>query len=55
MTGSTMPRCPSCGEELVIEMDPDLSPDTQEGLLLADPPFRYVCASPGCSQPGTVE
>jgi hypothetical protein len=54
MTASSMPRCPSCGDELVIEMDPDSLPDAQEGLLPADPPFRYVCASRGCSQPGIV-
>ncbi len=54
MTALPMPRCPSCGDELVIAMDPNSPPEGDEGLLLADPPFRYVCPSPGCSQPETL-
>jgi len=49
MTGATHPRCPGCGEDLVLEMDPACPPDSQARVLLADPPFRYVCASQGCS------
>jgi hypothetical protein len=51
-----MPRspyrtCPHCGEDLVLEIDPASPPDAQARVLLADPPFRYVCASPTCSAP----
>jgi hypothetical protein len=53
MTGSpTTPRCPSCGEDLVLEMDPAVPPDAQAQVLLADPPFRYACQSPACSGVG---
>ena len=48
MTAS-IPTCPRCGAELVLEMDPASPPDAQANALLADPPFRYACASPGCS------
>jgi hypothetical protein len=48
MTGSAVPRCPSCGEELVLELDPAAPSDTQAPVLLADPPFRYVCESSSC-------
>ena len=49
MSGSRIPRCPSCGEALVLEMDPAVPPDAQANALLADPPFRYVCESSDCS------
>ena len=52
MTGSPHPTCPACGEALVLEMDPAAPPDAEASVLLADPPFRYVCASPGCSALG---
>jgi hypothetical protein len=48
MTGSPMPRCPSCGAGLVVEMDPAAPPDADAIVLCADPPFRYVCASSQC-------
>jgi len=48
MTGSPTPRCPTCGDDLVLEMDPASPPDDQASVLLADPPFHYVCASPEC-------
>jgi hypothetical protein len=48
MTGSTLPRCPACGEELILQLDPAAPPDAQARVLLADPPFRYVCGSPDC-------
>ncbi|MEP7091382.1 MAG: hypothetical protein ABI776_14885 [Nocardioidaceae bacterium] len=48
MTGSATSRCPSCGEELVLQMDPSSPPDAQASVLLADPPFRFVCASSAC-------
>ena len=51
MTGSRIPRCPNCGEALVLEMDPAAPPDAQASVLLADPPFRYVCTSANCSSP----
>jgi len=54
MTESPFPRCPSCGEDLVPEMDPTSPPDAEASVLLVDPPFRYVCASPDCSRPTTV-
>ena len=54
MTESPFPRCPSCGADLVPEMDPTSPPDAEASVLLADPPFRYVCASPGCSPPTTA-
>ena len=54
MTGSRIPRCPDCGEALVLEMDPAAPPDAQASVLLADPPFRYVCASTNCSSPTTT-
>ena len=54
MTGSATPQCPSCGEELVLQMDPASPPDAQARLLLADPPFRYVCPSPDCPLRETV-
>ena len=47
MTG--LPSCPHCAADLVLEMDPTAPPDSQARVLLADPPFRYVCASAGCS------
>ena len=49
MTGSTLPRCPACGEELILQLDPAAPPDAQARVLLADPPFRYVCESSDCS------
>ena len=49
MTGLPIPRCPRCGDELVLEMDPASPPDAQANVLLADPPFRYVCQAPDCS------
>jgi hypothetical protein len=49
MTGSTGPRCTQCGDDLILEMDPSSPPDAQAPVLLADPPFRYVCASSDCS------
>ena len=52
MTGSPIPRCPNCGEDLVLEMDPAAPPDAQASVLLADPPFRYACSSANCSSPG---
>jgi hypothetical protein len=48
MPDSASPLCPSCGEELVLEMDPGSPVDADAVVLSADPPFRYVCASPGC-------
>ena len=48
MTGSPMSRCPSCGADLVVEMDPASPPDAHAVVLCADPPFRLVCASPEC-------
>jgi hypothetical protein len=51
MTESPFPRCPSCGAELVPEMDPTSPPDAEASVLLADPPFRYVCVSLECSPP----
>jgi hypothetical protein len=30
-------------------MDPASPPDAQANVLLADPPYRYVCVSPDCS------
>jgi hypothetical protein len=42
------PRCPICGENLVLEMEPASPKDADAVVLSADPPFRYVCASPGC-------
>jgi hypothetical protein len=48
MTGSQVPSCPRCGKELVLELDPAAPPDSQASVLLADPPFRYVCESSGC-------
>jgi hypothetical protein len=49
MTGSPTPRCPQCGEELVLQMDQAAPPDADASALLHDPPFRYACASPDCS------
>ena len=49
MTAYVIPRCPACGEDLVLEMDPASPPDAQSQVLLADPPFRYVCDNPGCT------
>jgi hypothetical protein len=46
--GSASSTCPACGEDLVLEMDPAAPPDDQAVALLADPPFRYVCASEAC-------
>ena len=51
MSGSANPRCPRCGEDLVLEMDPACPPDAQATVLLADPPFRYTCASSDCHPP----
>ncbi|MDQ6934253.1 MAG: hypothetical protein M3130_03015 [Actinomycetota bacterium] len=48
MTGSPAPSCPHCGDDLVLEMDPASPPDALASVLLADPPFRYVCASSQC-------
>jgi hypothetical protein len=48
MPGSSAPRCPRCGSDLVLEMDPASPPDALARPLLADPPFRFVCASPDC-------
>jgi hypothetical protein len=52
MPSSPIPTCPSCGGDLVLEMDPAAPPDDQADVLLADPPFRYVCASADCAPPG---
>ena len=49
MTAHVTPRCPTCGEDLVLEMDPASPPDRDSQVLLADPPFRYVCEGPGCT------
>lgn len=49
MAAAHIRRCPTCGEELVLEMDPAAPPDAQAVVLLADPPFRFVCPSPDCS------
>jgi hypothetical protein len=49
MTGSA-PRCPSCGEDLVLQLNQTTPPDDQAVVLCADPPFRYECTSPSCSQ-----
>jgi hypothetical protein len=53
MTGSPDARCPGCGEDLVLEMDPAAPPDAQARVLLADPPFRYGCPSSDCSSSTT--
>ena len=53
MTTSSIPACPRCGAPLVLEMDPASPPDSQAQVLLADPPFRYVCASSRCSSSGS--
>lgn len=55
MTASPNPKCPVCGEELVLEMDATTPPDAQTEVLLADPPFRYVCSSSDCSLPRTLD
>jgi hypothetical protein len=47
---ASVPRCPACGDELVLELNQAAPPDEQAVVLCADPPFRYVCASPSCSQ-----
>jgi hypothetical protein len=49
MTDSPSPRCPSCNEELILRMDPACPPDSQAPVLLADPPFGYICTSSDCS------
>ena len=49
MSAPSTPRCPACGDDLVLEMDPAAPDDAQACVLLADPPFRYACASPACS------
>jgi hypothetical protein len=54
MPTSPYPACPTCGEDLVLEMDPAAPADAQASVLLADPPFRYVCASGTCSSPGST-
>ena len=51
MTAYVIPRCPACGDDLVLEMDPASPPDAQSQVLLADPPFRYVCEGPRCTTP----
>ena len=51
MSAHPMPRCPVCGEDLVLELDPASPPDTEGRALLADPPFRYTCPSLGCLTP----
>lgn len=48
MTAFHTPRCPNCGQDLVLEMDPASPSDAEATVLLADPPFRYVCASSDC-------
>jgi hypothetical protein len=48
MTAPAIPTCPRCGEPMVLQMDPASPPDSQAQVLLADPPFRYACASSGC-------
>ena len=48
MSGPAVPRCPSCGEDLVLEMDPATPEDGEAVVLSADPPYRYACTSPGC-------
>lgn len=54
MPGS-IPSCPSCGAELVLEMDPASPPDELATVLSADPPFRFVCASSTCSSARTQD
>ena len=49
MVTPSIPRCRGCGEELVLEMDPASPPDEGASVLLADPPFRYVCRSAACA------
>jgi hypothetical protein len=49
MTGSPTPTCPACGDDLILEIDPASPPDAGAEVLLADPPFRFVCASSSCS------
>ena len=48
MTDPAILRCPRCGEDLVLQMDPSSPPDDEACVLLADPPFRYVCPSSDC-------
>jgi hypothetical protein len=48
MAVSHIPTCPTCGDDLVLEIDPASPPDEQASALLADPPFRYVCVAPEC-------
>jgi len=45
---AAIPLCPSCGEDMVLELDPSSPNDADAVVLSADPPFRYVCASPSC-------
>jgi hypothetical protein len=40
--------CPTCGEDLVLELDPAAPEDADAVVLSADPPYRYVCPSPDC-------
>ena len=49
MTGPFTQTCHACHEELVLAMDPAAPPDEECSVLLADPPFRYVCVSATCS------
>ena len=55
MSGPATPSCPACGAELVLEMDPTSPPDAQSSVLLADPPFRYVCQSATCARAGGAD
>ena len=48
MPAPAVPRCPSCGEEMVLEMNPASPQDDEAVVLSADPPFRYGCTSPAC-------
>lgn len=49
MSSSPSSTCPSCGRELVLEIDPAAPSEERADVLLADPPYRYGCPSPRCS------
>jgi hypothetical protein len=53
MTAAPFPDCPRCHEPMVLEMDPASPPDSQSQVLLADPPFHFVCVSGSCSSATT--
>ena len=52
MTVTAIPTCPHCGEDQALEMDPASPPDEEAQVLLADPPFHFVCTSSGCCVSG---